>query len=206
LSRVADDGASESLCFGLMTASPEETAEEARKALHPTAKTVTYTAIDCHMTKGAVETVVAHFMAPAQWSAKNRSELVERARMTLSASPPKPPEFDARGVETRPFLQALADVLRQRARAEAQFVYNGRLYHLWLEKTPDPKATAYFRKRGLVSASVQVVRAAAKLRREAGGQESTFRLWVEEEAAQPIPLRIEYRAKSYVRLIFEAEA
>jgi len=205
LSRVTENGASESLYFGLMTASPEETAEEARRALHPTAKGVTYTTIDGRITKGSVETVVAHFIAPAQWSAKSRNELVERARMALSASSPKPPEFDTRGVEARPFLQVLADILRQRDRADSHFVYNGRLYHLWLEKSADPKAAAYFRKRGLVSAGAQVVRAAARLRREAGGRESDFRVWVDEQATQPIPLRIEYQAKSYLRLIFEAE-
>ena len=80
LSRVRESGAVESLYFGLMTASPEETAEQARQALHPAGKEAAYTAIDGHLARGTVETVVAHFTAPTRWSMANRDELVARAR------------------------------------------------------------------------------------------------------------------------------
>jgi hypothetical protein len=51
-----------------------------------------------------------------------------------------------------------------------------------------------------------VVRASGKVQREAGGKETQFRIWVEEGNRRPIPLRIEYQAKSYLRLTFEAES
>jgi hypothetical protein len=196
----------ESLYFGLMTASPEETAEEARKALHSTAKEATYTAIDGRVASGAVETVVAHFTAPAHWSMGNRNDLIERARTALATAAPRPPEGEVRGATIRPFLETLCDALRQPAPAEDRFVYGGRFYRLWLQKSADLRTTARFRERGLVSAGSNVVRAACKLRREKGGKQSNFQLWVEEGAPQPLPLRIEYQAKSYLRLIFEAEA
>src|SRR5690242_3544910 len=77
ISRIAESGATESLYFGLMTASPEETAEEASKALHSKAKQAAYTAIDGHIGDGVVKTVVAHFEAPSQWSVNNRDELMQ---------------------------------------------------------------------------------------------------------------------------------
>lgn len=205
ISRIAEGGAAESLYFGLMTASPEETAEEARKALHSKAKQAAYTAIDGHIADGIVKTVVAHFEAPSQWSVNNREDLIQLARKALASAPARPTEGDSGGAQVRPFLETLADALRPNGPAEARFAYAGRFYRLRIEKERDAKATANFRQRRLVGASAQVVRATGKLRRESGGKESDFRLWVEEGAARPLPLRIEYQARAFLRLIFEAE-
>ncbi len=206
MTRSGTGTAPESLYFGLMTASPEETAEEARKALHPKAKDAAYTAIDGRIAGGSVETVVAHFTAPARWSIANRSDLMQLARAALKTAPPRPTEGDAGGAPIRPFLETLAAVLRQQGNGESRFAYAGRFYRLALEKTPDEKAAASFRQRGLVRSGAGVLRVAGKVRRETGGKDSSFRLWVEQDAARPVPLRIEYQAKSYLRLIFEAEA
>ena len=205
LSRVRESGAVESLYFGLMTASPEETADEARKALHPAGKEAAYTAIDGHLARGTVETVVAHFTAPTRWSMANRDELVARARAALSTTPPRPPEAASGGAEMRPFLHVLADALGEPGSTDSRFAYAGRAYRLSLEKAADPKATASFRERGLVSSLATVVRATGKVGRETGGKESTFRLWFEASQPRPLPLRIEYHARAFLRLIFEAE-
>jgi len=206
LSRVGADGALEAIYFGLMTASPEETAEEARKALHSTAKAATYTAIDGRLAQGTVETVIAHFMAPARWSMGNRTELMERARMAVAAAKPRPPEGDTRGAAMRPFLHALAGALAEPGPVDAAFSYAGRRYRLGLDKSEDAKATASYRKGGLIPSNGSVLRVAGKLRREAGGKETEFRLWVENGSAHPLPLRIEYQAKAYLRLVFEADS
>ena len=50
-----------------------------------------------------------------------------------------------------------------------------------------------------------MVRASGTVQREAGGKDSRFGIWVEEGNRRPIPLRIDYQAKSYLRLAFEAE-
>ena len=205
MSRLKPGTAAECLYFGLMTASPEETAEEARQSLHPKSKEAAYTAIDGHLDGAGMETVIAHFTAPANWSVANRNDLVQLARTALAATPSRTPEGDARG-EIRPFLVTLADALRQAAPAQARFVYGGRFYRLSLQRSPDPKTTGSFRQRGLLDVGKQLVRVSGKLRRESGGKETDFRLWVEDGAAQPLPLRIEYQARSYLRLIFDAEA
>jgi hypothetical protein len=91
-------------------------------------------------------------------------------------------------------------------RGQTQYVYNGRLYRLWIRYAPDPKAASYFRERGIVRAGVGVVRVSGKVRRETGGKETEFRLWIEEGAALPMPLRIDFQPKAYLRLVMEAEA
>ncbi len=209
--RLENGGAAESIYFGLMTSSPEESAEEAKKALESHAKEVVYSAIEGRISPDAVETVGAHFTAPAQWSVRNRDELIKGARTALAEASPKPAEgtlnpASLRGSGPATFLQSLADMLRDPNRKETRYVYNGHVYHLHVTRSEDPEAAAGFREHGLVSANAEIVRANGQLRREAGGKEQNFRLWFEAGAGMPIPLRIEYQAKSYLRLVFEAEA
>jgi len=204
LSRLGGDGL-ESIYFGVMTASPEESAAEARKALYSQAQSVLYSAVEGRVAPGNVVTTIAHFTAPAGLSATHRDELLAMARQALSAAPEKPPEFDARATREATFLQTLAGLLLDPSREHARYVYNGRLYRLWLRATADPKSTAYFRQKRLVAPDAKVIRAEGRLRRESGGKESSFELWVEEHSARPLPLRIEYQPRSYLRLMFETE-
>jgi len=201
--KLAEAGMAEAIYFGLMTASGEESAEDARMALHSTAAQVAYTAIDARIESHSMETVTAQFAAPSALSLGHRTQLEQMARQALAAAPRKsvdmPPDREA-----PPFLQALAELLRQPKGGEGRYIYNGRLYRIWLRRAPDPKASRDFRARGLASGPVTAV--TGKLQRAVGGKPIDFRLWVEESAARPIPLRIEYQPKSYLRVAFEAEA
>ncbi len=161
-------GAGECLYFGLMTASPEETADEARKALRAAAK-----------------------------------ESSTRRSKRASAGAEKTVTAEAGG--TQSFLQELANLLARRG-GEGRYLYNGRAYRIHLERSADGGAAKYFRERGLVTGQTQVARVSGRVRREAGGRESEFRLWVAEGTERPLPLRIEYQPKPYLRLAFEAEA
>ncbi|HUO32730.1 MAG TPA: hypothetical protein VMU80_26185 [Bryobacteraceae bacterium] len=192
--------------FGVMSASPEDSAEEAHKALHSTATEATYTAIEGHIEGGHVETASVHFTGPARFSPSRREELVSRAEEALSTAPKKPSEFHTNGAIPAPFLHALVDALRSPGVGQTEYVYSGRLYRLWIRQSPDSHAADYFRQRGILGGGVNVVRINGKVRREAGGKETDFRLWIEAGAAQPVPLRIDFQPKSYLRLIMEAEA
>jgi hypothetical protein len=204
-SRREDNAIRESSYFGVMTASPEESAEEAHKALHSTATEAAYTAIHGHIAGGQVETATAHFMGPARLSPERRTELFARAELVLASAPEKPPEFRASGAIPAPFLHALAEALNNPGREQSQYVYSGRLYRLWTRHAADPHTAAYFREKGIIRAGTRVVRVSGKVRREAGGKETEFRVWIESGAAQPVPLRIDFQAKSYLRLIMEVE-
>ena len=58
----------------------------------------------------------------------------------------------------------------------------------------------------MIAPATDVVRVSGKVRRVAGGKETEFRLWIAAGADRPLPLRIEYQPKSYLRLTFEAQA
>jgi hypothetical protein len=210
MARLADTGASECIYFGLMTSSPEESAEEARKAIESHSAEAVYSAIEGRVAGDAVENVGAHFRAPAKWTIRNEDELIEEARTALAAAPKTPLEVNSREAGEATFLQSIARLLREPApsgasEGQTSYLYNGRRYHLSLRCSADPKATAQFRERGIIGQTSEVLRAAGQVRREVGGKEHNFRLWFEPGADMPVPLRIEYQAKSYLRLMFEAE-
>lgn len=180
--------------FGLMTASPEESAGEGRKSLHASQKEQTYTAIDGRISRTAIETAVVHFTAPAAVSAERSQELVQRARQIL-ASAQKVASPGLAGPPAPSFLQALAALLQRPDGNEGRYIYSGHLYRMRLSRSLDEAATSHFHER--------VVRVAGRVRRESGGKETDFRLWIPESAERPLPLRIEYQPRPYLRLTFE---
>lgn len=204
LCRVTGGRSVESIYFGLMTSSPEESAEQGRRALHTRVKEQAYSTIDGRVQPGQSEAVLAHFTAPASLTALDRTELVNRARRALDtqgklpAGPPAPAE----GAHS--FLAALSDLLLHPDRRESAYVYSGNLYSLRVERTRDPKTATYFAGRKVIGKSASVTRVAGTLRRRPNGADIEFRVWVEDGVERPLPLRIEYQAKSYLRLVFEA--
>ena len=203
LVRLSGNRVSEAFYFGLMTSSPEDSAEDARHALHSTAAQAAYSAIEGRIALGNAATAGAHFVAPAKFSAAQRGELEALGSQALQSAGLIDARFDSHAGMPAPFLEALAELLCAPDRNQGRYLYAGRLYRLWLHRSPDSKATEYFRGRRLATANV--IRVSGKLCCESGGREREFRLWV-EEGARPLPLRIEYQAKSYLRLTFEAEA
>jgi hypothetical protein len=205
MARMAESDGPECSYFGLMTASPEESAEEARKSLHSGAKEQAYTAIEGRIAPGETATATAHFTAPATVSGENREELVERARRALASAAEVRTAGPARET-SHSFLQELARLLIRPDGKEGRCLYSGRPYGIRLIRSLDAKATGYFRERRLIAGSAEVVRVSGRLRREAGGKETEFRLWIPSGAERPLPLRIEYQPKAYLRLVFEAAA
>jgi hypothetical protein len=188
-----------------MTSSPEESAAEARHALHSDAKDAWFSAIEGYAGAARTETVSARFLAPARTNPAERRNLIERARQALTEAADRKREA-ATGVPLRPFLHVLADSLRGAASSEGRYTYNGRVYRMRIEKSRDAKAAREFSDAGLIAPGAAVERVAGKLWSEGGGKPSEFRLWVPAGEAHPLPLRIEYQPKGYLKLTFEAVA
>jgi hypothetical protein len=185
-----------------MTSSPEETMDSARKALRPASGEVVFTAIDARLRAGAVDALVAQFQAPATAVVHNREDLIRSARTALDAAVRKPLEFDPRTTTALPFLHSLFDAYRRGANSTT-YTYGSRLYSLTLQRASDEPASAAFRQAKLLPPGGNAVRVSGKIR-AAGGKEYDFRIWLEAGASRPVPLRIDYRPKAYLRLTFEA--
>jgi len=188
-----------------MTAAPEESAEEARRALHSGAKEQAFSVIEGRVGGGQVETASAHFMAEAIAAGQPGVELIDQARRAL-ASTPKVSTAGPAGETLQPFLQTLVELLTRHDGAEGRYIYAGRQYKIRLARSEDARATAHFRELRLIDGPAEVIRVSGRIRREPGGKETEFRLWIPDGAERPLPLRIEYQAKPYLRLFFEAVA
>ncbi len=61
---------------------------------------------------------------------------------------------------------------------EGRYIYSGRHYRIRLTRQVDRKATAHFRERRLIAEPAEAIRVSGRSRREAGGKETDFRLWI----------------------------
>lgn len=121
LTRTAPGGIRDAINFGLMTASNEESAEEAWKALYSKATESAYTVIEGRIAGDASTSALAHFMGPSSISAERRGELVMMGNRALSAVPVQPASFTVVPLPP-PFLNALADALLGPSQLESRYV------------------------------------------------------------------------------------
>ena len=181
--------------FGVLTSSPEETLDHARKsvAASPSGSSI-FSAVSGRHTPGHSRSAVTHFdyAASAIWSDRG---LIEHAQATFGASVDWRETSWPNSANQAPptFLLQLAALLKQRARrAEGRYVYNEQEYLLQLEVAP----TGRDRERLLpVRGMVRNLHTA---------HEVAFRLWLEDTTDSIIPVRIEFQPRSFLRLTFEA--
>jgi hypothetical protein len=186
---------SEAAYFGVLTSSPEESLEHARKSVSgPASGRSIFSAVSGRNTVGYSRSAITHFefAASAIWSDRG---LIDHAKSTFPAdvdwretSWPNSP-----GQAPSTFLFQLATLLKQRThRAVGRYVYSEQEYLLELE-APQP---------GRNHERLLPVR--GKIRNLRTGHETLFRLWLEEASNSIIPVRIEFQPRSFLRLTFEA--
>lgn len=179
--------------FGVLTSSPEESLDRARKSIAtpPSGKSV-FSAVSGRHTAGRSRSAVTHFefTADAVWS---DPALIGQAQSTFhpdvgwrETSWPKLP-----GQAPPTFLLELATLLKQRAkRAAGPYVYNEQEYLLELEGSQGESPERLIPVRG-------------KVRNLHTGRQTAFRLWIENSSGSIVPVRIEFQPRSFLRLTLE---
>jgi hypothetical protein len=189
----AASGPSEATYFGVLTSSPEESLEHARKAVAaPPSGSSIFSAVSGHNTAGHSRSAITHFdyAASAIWSDRG---LIARAQSTFDGNVDWRETSWPNSPNQAPptFLFQLATLLKQRARrAEGRYVYNEQEYLMELE-APETGRERLVPVRGMT-------------RNLRTGHEVNFRLWMEGAADSIVPIRIEYQPRSFLRLTFEA--
>jgi hypothetical protein len=184
---------SEATYFGVITSSPEESLEHARKsvAAPPSGRSI-FTALRGRNTAGRSRSAVTHFefAASAIWSDR---ALIDQAQSMFDGNVDWRETVWPNSHLTPPtFLFQLATLLKQRSgRAAGRFVYSEQEYLLELETQPTSRE------------SLLPVR--GKIRNLRTAHETLFRLWLEDASESIVPVRIEYQARSFLRLTFEAD-
>lgn len=184
---------SEATYFGVLTSSPEESLEHARKTVSgPASGGSTFSAVNGRNTAGRSRSAITHFefSAAAIWSDR---ALIEQAQGTFQSNVNwRETAWPALPNQTPPtFLLEVSRLLKQRARrATGRYVYNEQEYSLELEAQNGRDRERLMPFRG-------------KIRNLHTGKETAFRIWMEEASDSIVPVRIEFQARSFLRLTFE---
>jgi hypothetical protein len=175
--------------FGVLTSSPEESLDSARKSVGaPPGGQSLFAAVNGRHTAGHSRSALNKFeySSEAPWSdprliAKAESLFGPDTTWRETAwpkSPNQPPPT---------FLVQLEALLKQQAKGSGIYVYNEQEYLLELGAP----------QQGVIKGSV---------RNQRTGNRTAFRVWIEKAPNAVIPVRIEFQPRSFLRLTFEAVA
>jgi hypothetical protein len=199
--------AKESSYLGLMTASAEESLQDAKKALNSKQQgDVTFVAAQGVVKQDTAHYSVRHLLLPASYGTSNVAQLTRRLQTEFASPKPAEPEKTLKlgQGENATFLWSVWEAMRSEGKTFAEsFTYNGKTFQLKMEKHADPKAGAELERSGLASSASEIVVLNCVLKGQ-NGQASTFRVWFDNNNPNLLPLRFEFRPKSYLRLVYEA--
>jgi hypothetical protein len=181
--------------LGIMSESPEQSAAEARQALHAASAAPRYVAIDGLNLPGRTRSRVAHFQGGTGLSPLD-DEMAALARASFDS--PAPPWRETAwpdledGIAPSTFLYAILRALERGLPAtQSGYVYNEDRYHLRLETVRRDSA-------GSARCARVVVRNLTRALPPA-----QFRVWHDSSGNSRLPLRVELQPRSFLRLTLE---
>jgi hypothetical protein len=94
-------------------------------------------------------------------------------------------------------------MLSRESISRSVFVYNGKMHVLRTEKHRDAKVEAEMQRRGLAAPGAYVLRLNGAIENEGTHEHTAFTVWY-QEGCTILPLRFEFKPKSYLKLVFDA--
>ncbi len=187
---ATEDGDNAATLFGFMTASKEESFDQARKALEKREGLQPYSVMEGHVDGTGARSKTAEIALPASLRWPAVTDLEKQLRAAFPAAPKR--DFDVPTPQSgRPktFLAALYGAMRQGAgTGSARYIWNGKLYRMDWKTQPDQT----------------LLRLEGSLRGDGTANKRTpFRLWFDPRDKQPLPVKIDYQPRSFIRLVFE---
>jgi len=193
--------------FGLMTASGEESLADGKAAL--TAKTrdeVPFVAAQAVINRETARYSVRHMLLPSSYRGSNADQLLRQVQAEFRFPLPDRQDHSEAGQTMATFLNSLREAMQtDGADYDRRFVYNGNTFRLHAEKRRDLKTGEELRKAALTTSANAVMLMNATIRNEKTNEPTNFRLWFEAGSPNFLPLRFEFKPKSYLRLVFDAE-
>jgi len=194
--------------LGVMTDSPEQSVEQARAAFHPGAEDPRYVAIDSASVPGRTRSRVIHFHQPRAQSATNES-WPDSVRRIFQREVPEWKETDwASGEKRAPrtFLYAILRALEHPGvAAQTFYVFNENRYRLEMASAADPERGKQFAAARLTSAPERILRVHGVIENLTKRTHPThLQVWVDAGASVPLPIRVEFEPRSFLRLALEA--
>jgi len=164
---------------------------QAQQSFQSSANCILLTVVYGQSTVGGCSAEIGHDTVPATFSWLNCPKLIEELRER------RPPLFQpSAGPRQKSVLPTFLYAVRQAtlndsSRTSALYSHNGEIYRLDTE-----------RQQHNGSGEVLIV---GRTRRDRPHYESEFRLWMAVASETQLPLRIEFRAKSYLKLTLEPD-
>jgi hypothetical protein len=187
--------------FGYMTSSPEKGLDEARKALETSGGRIPYAAAQGRIGAAGATGAIARFPLSGELTWEQQEAITRQVRGGFAAGTA---ETKSVGGGALSFLYTVLQGIRmQGPKYSGRAVYNGKMYQLTMSKERDEKTARKLVEKRLTANADLVRRISGVVRNEATGSNSPFKLWIEERMETPVPLRIEYQARSFLRLVFE---
>jgi hypothetical protein len=196
----------ESEYFGFMTASKEESLAQAKVALQSESKgEVSYVAAAGSSRGNDVRYAVKYMLKPSSYRWSNAAEFTPEIQADFFGGDP-PHYRETHGDSAATFLYSVWQaILGGGVQSESRFMHNGKFFQLVTVKTPDKRVGEELVKTRLTTNAAAIVRLNGTIRSEKSGEQTSFRLWFDKENSNKLPLRFEFRPKSYLKLQFDAE-
>lgn len=193
--------------FGVMTASREESIADAKAALAAQHKDgVAYVAATARLEDRRASYSVRHLVLPE--TRPSQTEDLTRIMKTSFASAPLVPADVDKTVSTpapQTFLYALRRaMLSGETNSRFDFLYNGKPLVLTTSIHRDEKVQMEMRRENLAASNMPILRLTGVIENQIGHERTQFIVWY-QKAANILPLRFEFRPKSYLKLVFEAQ-
>jgi len=195
--------------FGLMTANKEESLADAKAALDVKAGTqVPFIAARAFIDQEKTSYSVRHMLLPASYRGSNADRLLQQVQAEFAL--PQKEQIEKtellNGQATGTFLGSVRQaILSPEQTYRSRIVFNGKTFQFRADKRSDSKTAGDLHKLGLTSVPASIMLLTGVLRNEKTNEATNFRLWFEQGSANFLPLRFEYKAKSYLRLVFDEE-
>jgi len=177
--------------LAFMTTSQEKNLDQARKALEASGAMVPYSASQGVGHRGRFHSRVDRLEFPTKLTWRDITQLVEKARATMTALTGNEPGAASESEKPATFLYLVRRaILDKRSQTTGLLIFNSKEFELDTKKENDGA----------------LVRLNAVLTEKRTGTKTPFRLWYEAGSEHSLPVRFEYQARSFLRLTFEADA
>jgi hypothetical protein len=204
--RFREGAGPESEYFGFITSNGEESLAQAKKSLNENAKDkVNYAAAEGSLHGSNIRYAVRNMLLPSSYRWSNAQEFAREVQTDFFAGS-GPVYHESTGKPANTFLFAVrAAILSNESKSEMRVMHNGKFFHMRTEKALDRKVGEELRKEGVTEDAARVIRLNGTIRNEKTNEETTYKLWYEEGSPNMLPLRFEFRPKSYLKLVFDAD-
>lgn len=192
--------------FGLMTHSGEESLQEAKASIgKSTGDTILYVASRAHLSGNKGHYTKDYFREPSSYGLSDAGQLIRTIEAGLNTSHSATAAVPL-SQQTETFLYSLLEIIRSNcSRAEKQFFYNGTTFRLVAEKKLDRRAGEEFRRVGLTTRPAEIEQLVGTIQNQQTESQTSFRLWFDASSQNVLPLRFEFRPRSFLKLVFDAE-